>query len=56
MLLSTNPVNDRAFYSIADAPVITREYAEALAAITHKEFTELGFDGIYDKYGLCKAP
>ena len=56
VLLSTNPVNDRAFYSIADAPVITREYAEALAAITHKEFTELGFDGIYDKYGLCKAP
>ena len=56
VLISTNPVQERAFYSIADAPVITREHAEALAAITHKEFTELGFDGIYDKYGLCKAP
>ena len=54
VLISSNPITDRAVYTVSDAPCITKEYADTLAAVTHAQFTELGLDGIYGEYGLCK--
>ena len=56
ILISTNPLNDRAMYALSDAPCVTKEYADKLATITHAQFTELGLDGIYGEYGLCQKP